>query len=202
MRRAFHARLPAAVAGLLLTLAVPLAMATELVFHTTLSGSNESPPNGSAGTGTATVIIDDVDATMRVMVDFSGLSGPNTAAHIHCCTAIPFDLTAGVATITPTFVGFPSGSSGSYDVEYDMTQAGNYRGGFIAANGLTAASAFAALLAGLEDGRAYLNIHTQANPGGEIRGFLQLVQVPEPASTALAGLALLLLAGLRRQRGA
>jgi hypothetical protein len=41
----------------------------------------------------------------------------------------------------------------------------------------------AALLAGLGAGEAYLNIHTQTFPGGEIRGNFALV--PEPATWAM-----------------
>ena len=47
------------------------------------------------------------------------------------------------------------------------------------------ASAEAALLAGLDSERAYLNIHTAQFLGGEIRGFLSR-DVPEPAVPAAA----------------
>jgi hypothetical protein len=51
--------------------------------------------------------------------------------------------------------------------------------------GGTAAGAEAALLAGLQSGRAYFNVHTTAYPGGEIRGFL--AAAPEPATLLLLG---------------
>jgi hypothetical protein len=38
----------------------------------------------------------------------------------------------------------------------------------------------------MDSGKAYLNIHTRAFPGGEIRGFFN--QVPEPGTLALLAL--------------
>ena len=63
----------------------------------------------SPGTGTATVTINDVTDSMHVTANFSGLLAPTIMAHIHCCTAVPLTGTAGVATTTPSFVGFPLG---------------------------------------------------------------------------------------------
>ena len=69
-----------------------------------------------------------------------------------------------------------------------MTLASSYNPAFVTANGGTPASAFAALVAGLNAGDAYLNIHTTQFPGGEIRGFLHAV--PEPETYALMGVGL------------
>ena len=165
------------------------ASAITTIYTATLSGSAESPPNASPGTGNATVTVDTTANTMEVQVTFANLTTPDTAAHIHCCTASPGTGTAGVATVTPTFTGFPGGvTSGTYDHTFDMTLASSYNSAFVTANGGTPASAFAALVAGLNAGDAYLNIHTTQFPGGEIRGFLNAV--PEPETYALMGVGL------------
>lgn len=133
---------------------------------------------------------------MSVFVSFSGLTSGNTAAHIHCCVAAPG--TVGVASPTPTFPGFPSGTTaGTYNQTFDLTQASSYRAGFITAAGSVSA-AEAQLIAGIAAGQAYLNIHTSNNPGGEIRGFLS--EVPEPSTWALSAGALALAAFARRKR--
>lgn len=153
------------------------------VYKTILAGTNENPPNASAGIGAATLTIDGVMMTLEV--DFSGLTGTTTASHIHCCTTP--DLNAGVATQTPTFLGFPLGvTSGSYSNSFDMSLSSSWNASYVTANGGTTASALEAFIAGLDAGKAYLNIHTTFAPGGEIRGqWAAAAAVPEPAAWAM-----------------
>jgi MYXO-CTERM domain-containing protein len=174
--------------------------AAQIRYFATLSGPAESPANASPGTGSAEVDVDTVANTLGVHVTFSGLTTGTTASHIHAPTLVPLSGTAGVATTTPLFTGFPTGvTSGTYDHVFDMTQTSSYNGSFITANGGTTATAEAALFADIAAGEAYLNIHTSQFPGGEIRGFLV---TPEPTSAAMAGIGLAAMAGYlwRRRR--
>ena len=161
-------------------LSVAGAAQAATVYTTTLAGSNENPPNASPGSGQSTLTINGDQMTLEV--SFAGLLTGTTAAHIHCCS--PPTSNAGVATIVPTFPGFPSGvTSGSYLQSFDLSLASSYNPAFITANGGGVPAAQAALLAGLAGGQAYLNIHTVGFGGGEIRG--QYAAIPEPTTWAL-----------------
>jgi len=185
-------------AGVVLAGACASVNGAILNYQAVLSGPNEAPPNASPGVGFATFDFDTVLHTMHIHVTFSGLLGNVTASHIHSATAVAGTGTAGVATTTPTFAGFPSGvTSGVYDNTLDLTQTTSWNPAFITANGGTTATAESAFMAGIAAGKAYLNIHTSVVPGGEIRGFLVLV--PAPSSLGLAGVGGLLIARRRRR---
>jgi hypothetical protein len=170
-------------------------------YTTTLSGANEAPPNSSSGTGTVSLLSNDVFNEMRLHVGFSGLTAPTTAAHIHCCTTDPQAGAAPVATTIPSFSMFPLGvTSGTYDMTFDLLSANTYNPAFVTAHGGTLASAEADLLAGIAAGTAYLNIHSSAYPAGEIRGFLIAAPIPEPGHLAMLVMGLAAIGGVRRWR--
>lgn len=191
MRKGTALRVGAALFGIITAAVLGVAgpgYAVE-IFQATLSGANEVPPNGSAGTGSATVTF---NANMLSVNEiFSGLTAPATASHIHCCASAGVNV--GVAVPFPSF---PAATTGTYTMAFDLTVAATYNTAFLSANGGTAAGAETALVAGLESDQAYVNIHDSTFPGGEIRG--QLATVPEPASVALFGLGGLGLAWTRR----
>jgi hypothetical protein len=184
---------------LALPVLAPRATGAVLVFDVNLNGPSESPPNASPGIGFAEVDYDNVLHLLTVDMSFSGLLGTTTASHIHAATAVPGTGTAGVATTTPFFSGFPIGvTSGTYSNTLDLTLASSYNPAYVTANGGTTAGAEAALSAAMLADEAYLNIHTTVVPGGEIRGFLVLI--PEPSSMILTGFGVVALAWTTRRR--
>jgi len=116
------------------------AWAEMMNLQTTLSAASEVPPNASKATGKATLQYDTASKQLKWNISYSGLSGPATAGHIHGPAAAGAN--AGVA------IPFAKAAS---PIEGSAT--------------LTDAQA-ADLLAG----KYYVNIHSAANPGGEIRG--------------------------------
>jgi hypothetical protein len=132
-----------AAIGLLGTaLAWGYAQAASEAFHGTLSGAAEVPPVTGAGSGTAAVNFDPATKQITYNVTYSGLSGPAAAAHIHCGAAAGAN--AGVA------VPFTNAAS---PITGNAT--------------LTDAQA-----ADLVAGKCYVNVHTAANKGGELRAQL------------------------------
>jgi hypothetical protein len=188
-------------------IAVPSAQANLIRFHVNLSGANEVPPTPSAGTGFADLTLDTIAETLLGHIEFSGLSAPTTAAHVHCCLASPFltGVNVGVATVVPAFPGFPLGvTSGTDDFLLNLNSASAYNPAFVTLQG-SLATAEVSFINGLVAGETYLNIHTAAPngfPGGEIRGFVTRLTIPEPMTSMLLALGLAA-AGfvLRRREG-
>jgi hypothetical protein len=168
------------------------------VFQANLTGSQESPPVSTSGSGTGMATFNPATNLLNVNVSFSGLTGTTTDSHIHCCFT-PANRNAGVAVgFTPH--GFPIGvTSGTFNAAIDLNNPANYTSAFLTANGGTAASARAALLAAMSNSTAYFNIHSSAHGPGEIRGDIALI--PEPAALLLITLGAAPLLVVRRRHG-
>ncbi len=124
---------------------------TTTTFVTTLNGANEFPAKAVAGTGNVSIVKS--GATYTYTITYTGMTGALNGAHIHGPAAagvntsviVPFDITgAGAAgTLTGTFTGTNNTAITPDSLDKLMTS-----------------------------GNAYVNLHTAANPGGEIRGQL------------------------------
>lgn len=108
---------------------------------TQLRGANEVPPKASGGTGSVDAVFNKETNLLRWKVSYSGLSGPATAGHFHG--------PAGVGANAGVALGWPGAISSPMDGSATLTSA---------------------QAADLLAGRWYANIHTAANPSGEIRG--------------------------------
>ena len=106
-----------------------------------LSGAAEVPPVATEGSGALTGSFDKATSTLSWSVTYSGLSGPATAAHFH-----------GAA---------PPGQNAGVLVPFSNVAVSPIQG---------SAKLTDAQVADVMAGRWYVNIHTRAHPGGEIRG--------------------------------
>jgi hypothetical protein len=160
------------------------ANASQIKYAASLSSANEpSLLVPSSAFGFATVVLDDVLNTLDVEVSFSGLTSNAAASHIHCCAPLGTNAAVRVA-----FGNFPAVTTGDYHPA--LFTLGSTVGGLPLAD----------FLSGLNSGLAYVNIHTANNPGGEIRGQLALVPVPEPATLTIFGLGLAGFGWMKRRR--
>lgn len=130
--------------GLTFTLGACGSMSTAsntVALTASLSGQNEVPANASTASGTVKASLDTSNNTLTWTVTYTGLSGPAKAGHFH-----------GPA-VAGQNAGVAQGFAGSVESPIQGSAT------------LTAAQA-SDLLAG----KWYVNLHTAANPGGEIRG--------------------------------
>ena len=129
-----------AVGMLTLTVSGASAADPDVQLMAKLDPAQEVPPKTSSGSGTFTGTYKPATHELNYTVSYSGLTGPATMAHLHGPAAVG----ANAGVIVP-FTVTPDKITGTAT--------------------LTEAQA-----ADLMAGKWYANIHTAANPGGEIRG--------------------------------
>ena len=132
-----------AASAVLLASASPTRAAT-MSFKADLKGATEVPPNQTPGSGTLTATFDPATKTLTWSGSFAGLTGPATAAHFH--GPAEAGKNAGVA-VWISEKGTPLASPFKGSATLTDAQASD-----------------------LQSGLWYANIHTAANPGGELRG--------------------------------
>jgi hypothetical protein len=184
-----------------------------------LTDANENPPTTPttstgaprpASFGTASFVIDDTMTSMTFTatifnIDVTGSQTPDlndnlTNAHIHAGPLVTPTTNGAVvwgffgtpfndnAPNDAVFTPFATGVGGTFTGKWDLNEG----------NGTT----FAAQLANILAGRAYINFHTVQFGGGEIRGnIVAVAAVPEPETYALLVAGLAVGAGVARRRG-
>ncbi len=125
---------------------------SSLIRSTTLSGTNEVPTNASTATGKGTFALDPLTGAIRGGAVISGLVG--TGAHIHAAAA---------------------GVSGAVIIPLNLDTDGSW---VVPAGTFLTPTQFDLL----RSGGLYVNVHSAAFPGGEIRG-----QIPGDAAVGTGG---------------
>lgn len=126
--------------GGLLSVTATPSRAEVVKLQADLKGSNEVPPNSSSGSGKAEAAFDTQTKVLTYTVTYAGLSGPVMGAHFHGPSEAGKN--AGIALPFKTVQSPIQGSATLTDAQ----------------------------AADLLAGKWYANIHTAANPGGELRG--------------------------------
>jgi CHRD domain len=120
--------------------AIPAAQAETITLKADLKGTNEVPPNTSPASGKALATLDTDSKLLSYSVTFADLTGPALGAHFHG----PTDSGKNAGIVLP----FKTVQS---PIEGTATLTENQAADLLA-------------------GKWYANIHTSANPGGELRG--------------------------------
>ena len=111
-----------------------------------ISGTQENPPNPSTGTGLLNVSYNKVTKILNYNFTWSGLTGPLTAGHIHGLAPVGFNI-----GVVQSFSGLAAAAAGTYSSS-------------VVIDGVKIKEV------DLLNGLYYVNLHTAAFPGGEIRG--------------------------------
>ncbi len=121
-------------------------LSSSILFSARLSGENEVPEVNTNGQGVAFFTFDEKKSTLYFSVSLSNLSTPITGMHIH---------------------EGPPGENGPVIINLVPFLNGNRAKGAI--QNVTRAT-----IAKMLTGAYYINVHTENNPGGEIRGQVEL----------------------------
>jgi hypothetical protein len=129
------------LAAVTFALMTSAARADMVKFHTTMNGAAEVPAKTSPGTGTVDATLDTTTKKLDYTSTWQGLTGPATMAHFHG----PAEPGANAGVVVPWGTNPTSPFKGSATLTDQQ-------------------------IADLEAGKWYANVHTAANPAGEIRG--------------------------------
>jgi len=137
---------------------VSAASAATVNYTARLNGRGEIPKTDSKGTGKLEATFDTQSKVLTYTLTFDGLSGPATAAHIHG----PATRKENAGVVVPLGAKAPTSPiTGTATLTDDQAKA-------------------------LASSKLYVNVHTAANPGGEIRGQISSVHARKAKAKAAA----------------
>ncbi len=158
-------KIPARVLGALV-FALP-GMALAQTVHGTLSGYNEVPAVSTAASGSFTAKIDEAGGTIHWQLTYAGLEADALQSHIHFGQP---GVNGGISVFLCTNLGNGPAGTASCPLREGVVT------GVIAASSVIGPAVqgigpgeFAELVAAIRAGRGYVNVHSVAWPGGEIR---------------------------------
>lgn len=131
------------VLGLPLAAGPAVAAGKDVTYRAALNGGSEVPATASHGEGEVTATFDPATKRLSWSGRYSGLTGPVTAAHFHG----PAKVGENAGVLVPV-----TAASSPFTGEATLDDA---------------------KAADLAAGKLYFNLHTAANPMGEIRGQLE-----------------------------
>lgn len=135
---------------------ISTAPAATVSYTAHLTGGKEVPKTESKGSGKLDATYDTTTWLLTYSLTFDGLTGPATAAHFH--GPAPRGQNAGV--LAPIGDKSPASPvSGTVTLSEDQAKE-------------------------LHSGKVYVNVHTAANPGGEIRGQVARVSTKKKTSAS------------------
>jgi CHRD domain len=135
---------------------VSAASAATVNYTASLSGRSEIPKIDSKGKGKLAATFDTQSKALNYTLTFDGLSGPATAAHIHG----PATRAQSAGVVAPLGEKNPASPvTGSITLTDDQVKM-------------------------LQSSKLYVNVHTAANPGGEIRGQIHALRAKKAAAAA------------------
>ena len=148
---------------LVVSLLVPVASAQKAKFEATLSGKNEVPAVQSSASGRATFQLSMDGKSLAYTISVTGIEDP-TMAHIH--------LAAAGKDGPPVLPLYPSKA---HPAKMGKVSGVLARGTATAANlvGPLKGKTLADFVEQLRAGDTYVNVHSKAHPGGELRGQIE-----------------------------
>ena len=182
---------------LLLVMVAPQAMGATTDFTSSLTGDQEVPtPIVTNAFGSALLRLNETMDRLEILVSVFGLdfigATPDTNDDITM-----FHIHVGPPGVNgPVVFGFISPNS---DTDNELTLFANGLGGTIS-SGWDLDEGLDDSLDDLFNGNLYFNVHTVANPGGEIRGQINVIPIPAAAWLFMSAIASIGLIGFRRTK--